>query len=72
MSAWTSDRFIEDTEKQLERDSQTKYGTYEIIDHKWWDVLKIWTEEKIKEVTLRRITPTNVQIIVLLLKKLLI
>jgi len=51
-SAWTSERFIEDTNKQLEKDSLTSYGTYEIIEHQWWDVLKIWTEEKIKEVTL--------------------
>jgi hypothetical protein len=62
VSAWTSDRFVEDTQKiddkslELEKETTTKYGTYEIIDHKWWDVLKIWTEEKIKEVRLEENT----------------
>jgi len=43
VSAWTSERFVEDKQKISELETETKYGTYEIIDNKWWDVLKIWT-----------------------------
>jgi hypothetical protein len=49
---WTSEKFIEDTEKQIEKNSLTKYGTYKIIDHAWYDPLKVWTEKKTKEITL--------------------
>jgi hypothetical protein len=57
VSAWTSDKFVEDTDKIRELDTTTKYGTYEIIDHKWWDILKVFTEEKVKEVELIENTP---------------
>jgi len=58
VSAWKSDRFIENRDKQLEKGGFTRYGTYEINEHKWWDVFEIWTEEKIKEVTLEDNTDT--------------
>jgi hypothetical protein len=55
-SAWTSDKFIEDTEKQLERDSQTKYGEYIIEKSSWWDLFQIWTKEEVKRVRLENNT----------------
>ena len=58
VSAWTSDSFIKDDVKSIEKeDAVTNWGKYEIIEHAWWDVLKIWTEEKIKEVELIENTP---------------
>jgi hypothetical protein len=51
-SAWTSDNFILDNQKVNQLNTETKYGTYEIIYHQWWDVLKIFTERKVKEITL--------------------
>ena len=56
LSAWTSDNFLEDAQKRVDLDSKTRYGTYEIKKHAWYDPLKIWTEEKIKDVTLNNNT----------------
>jgi len=56
---WYSDDFALDNSKINEKNSElgkettTQYGVYTIKEHAWYDVLKIWTEEKIKEVELK-------------------
>ena len=55
-SAWTSSEFTLDSAKQLELNSKTNYGKYEIKEHQWWDILKVSTGEKVKEVTLKENT----------------
>jgi hypothetical protein len=52
VSAWTSSEFIKDDAKRIEMNSPTFYGKYEISESKWWDVLKVFTQEKVKEVVL--------------------
>jgi hypothetical protein len=36
--------------------STTNYGKYTIEENKWWDVLKLWQPEKIKEIELKNNT----------------
>jgi hypothetical protein len=52
-SAWTSSTFSENKELTLEKESLTKYGTYNIQKHAWYDPLKIFTEETIKSIELK-------------------
>jgi len=56
LSAWTDTSFEQDLNKIDELKTKTNYGTYEIKESKWWDILKIWTEEKINEITLEENT----------------
>jgi len=53
-SAWTSDKFVEDTDKIRELDTTTKYGTYTIEESKWYDPLGIITKERLVEKTLTK------------------
>ena len=50
-SAWTSSEFTRDEIKSL--DKLTNFGTYEIKESAWYDPLKIWTKETIKEIELK-------------------
>lgn len=52
-SAWTSSDFTLDKDKQIELNSKTNYGTYEIKESAWYDPLKIWTEETVKSIELK-------------------
>jgi len=52
VSAWQSDKFEKDLAKQLEKNSKTNYGKYEIIESRWYDPLQIWTEKKTKDIVL--------------------
>ncbi|MCM8786833.1 MAG: LamG domain-containing protein [Candidatus Omnitrophica bacterium] len=54
---WVDETFIKNdsliNEKLLEGgDVKTNYGTYIIEESKWWDILGIWTKEKVKEISL--------------------
>jgi len=52
VSAGFTLNFEKDIERQLEKQGTTNYGNYEITEHKWWDILKIWTEKKVEEIEL--------------------